>query len=201
MISRSVFELVKEKYGYWASWAIWQEEGTSPKSNVGDLSIFDDPHVCEKLTAEVIFVGLNISRGAIKEPLANFHDKRTEATDFKIRYAFKETPFWGGYMTDIIKDFDQKESGKVAKFLKENKQFEDHNVQIFKEELVDIGAINPILIAFGRDTYGILKKNFSQRFQILKVPHYANYSSKENYRVEVTEAMKLSNQQGLVSLE
>lgn len=188
MISQAVFDLVKQKYGYWSSWAIWDEEGASPKSNVGNLSVFDAPNICERLNAEVIFVGLNISRGAIKEPLANFHDKRTEATDFKIRYAFKNTPFWGGYMTDIIKDFDQKESGKVAKYLKENRAFENQNVEIFKRELADIGSRNPVLIAFGRDTHSILKKNFSNQFEILKVPHYANYSSKEQYRQEVIAA-------------
>ena len=186
MISKAVFDLVKQKYGYWSSWAVWAEVGSSPKSNVGDLSVFDIPNICESLTPEVIFVGLNISRGAIKEPLANFHDKRTEATDFKIRYAFKNTPYWGGYMTDIIKDFDQKESGKVAKYLKENKLFEDENVEIFRQELVDIESKNPTLIAFGRDTYGILKKNFSNQYEIVKVPHYANYSSKETYRNEVS---------------
>jgi len=186
MISKAVFDLVKQKYGYWSSWAVWAEVGSSPKSNIGDLSVFDTPNICESLTAEVIFVGLNISRGAIKEPLANFHDKRTEATDFKIRYAFKNTPYWGGYMSDIIKDFDQKESGKVAKYLKENKLFEDENVEIFRQELVDIGSKNPTLIAFGRDTYGILKKNFSDQYEIVKVPHYANYSSKETYRNEVS---------------
>jgi len=191
MISQAVFDLVKQKYGYWSSWAVWGEEGASPKSNVGDLCVFDSPKICERLTAEVIFVGLNISRGAIKEPLANFHDKRSEATDFKIRYAFKDTPFWGGYMTDIIKDYDQKESGKVAKYLKENRTFEDQNVEIFKQELEDIGSINPVLIAFGLDAYGILKRNFSEQYRIVKVPHYANYSSKETYRNEVLVGMEL----------
>lgn len=195
MISKAVFDLVKQKYGYWSSWAVWAEVGSSPKSNVGDLSVFDTPNIVESLTAEVIFVGLNISRGAIKEPLANFHDKRTEATDFKIRYAFKNTPYWGGYMTDIIKDFDQKESGKVAKYLRINKKFEDENVEIFRQELADIGSKNPTLVAFGRDTYGILKKNFSDQYEIVKVPHYANYSSKETYRIEVEEALSLVSEE------
>jgi hypothetical protein len=69
--------------------------------------------------------------------------------------------------------------------LKENKKFEEENVEIFRQELVDIGSKNPTLIAFGRDTYGILKKNFSDQYAIKKVPHYANYSSKETYRNEV----------------
>ena len=35
------FEFIKSKYQYWSSWAVWAEEGDSPKSNVGDLSILD----------------------------------------------------------------------------------------------------------------------------------------------------------------
>ena len=107
MIARDKFEFIKEKYGHWASWAIWSEAGDTPKSNVGDLSIFTGNDFLEFLNTEVVLVGLNISRGDIKYPLANFHDARSEATDYKIRYALKSTPFWGGYMTDIIKDFNE----------------------------------------------------------------------------------------------
>ncbi len=41
MINQSKFEFLKEKYGHYASWAIWAEEGEKPKDNTGDLSIFD----------------------------------------------------------------------------------------------------------------------------------------------------------------
>ena len=46
------FEFIKSKYQYWSSWAVWAEEGDSPKSNVGDLSILDpkeNPKILEIL--------------------------------------------------------------------------------------------------------------------------------------------------------
>ena len=41
MVDKEHFELIKKKYGHYASWAIWADEGETPKSNVGDLNIFD----------------------------------------------------------------------------------------------------------------------------------------------------------------
>ena len=88
-------------------------------------------------------------------------------------------------MTDIIKDFDEKISGKVAKYLKENKNFENENANFFLKELSDISSQNPTLIAFGNETFNISKRKFANRFKILKVPHYANYTGKEKYREQV----------------
>jgi hypothetical protein len=192
MITREKFEFIKEKYGHWTSWAIWPEAGDTPKSNVGDLSIFIGDEFLQYLNPEIVLVGLNISRGDIKFPLANFHDARSEATDYKIRYALKNTPFWGGYMTDIIKDFNEKESGKMMSYLRANKVFEDSNVEIFREELKDLGSVNPTIIAFGNDAYTILLRNFKNQYKVLKVPHYANYTSKENYRQQIAELNLMS---------
>ena len=190
MITREKFEFIKEKYGHWTSWAIWPEAGDTPKSNVGDLSIFIGDEFLKHLNPEIVLVGLNISRGDIKFPLANFHDARSEATDYKIRYALKSTPFWGGYMTDIIKDFNEKESGKMMSYLRANKVFEDSNVEIFRQELKDLGSVNPTIIAFGNDAYSILLRNFKNEYKVLKVPHYANYTSKERYREQVNAVLQ-----------
>jgi hypothetical protein len=187
MIDRAKFEFIKDKYGHWTSWAIWAEVGDTPKSNVGDLSIFSGDEFLEQLNPEVVLVGLNISRGNIKFSLANFHDARSEATDYKIRHALKDTPLWGGYMTDIIKDFNEKESGKMMAYLRSNKEFERSNAKIFQEELNDLGSINPTIIAFGNDAYSIILRNFKDQYKVLKVPHYANYTSKETYREQVTK--------------
>jgi hypothetical protein len=188
MIDGKKFEFIKSKYGYCASWAIWSEEGEKPKSNVGDLTILDPQKNIDlffQLKPNVILVGLNISRGGIEVPFANFHDKRPEATDYKIRHALRGSPFWGGYMTDIIKDFDQNTSGKVISYLRANKSFEKENVNKFHEELEDIGSENPTIIAFGRAAFDILFRNFNHEYRILKVPHYANYTSKEKYREQI----------------
>ena len=127
MITREKFDFIKDKYAYCASWAIWSDEDEKPKSNIGDLTILDpdsNKNLLSQLNPNVVLLGLNISRGDIIIPFANFHDKRPEATDFKIRFAFRGSPYWGGYMTDIIKDFEQKISGKVISYLRRNKSFE-----------------------------------------------------------------------------
>ena len=193
MITLEKFNYIKDKYGQCASWAIWASEGESPKSNIGDLTVRDpeeNSNLLPQLNPNIVFVGLNISRDAIKTPLANFHSSYHAAIDYKIRYAFKNSPYWGGYMTDIIKDFEQKVSGKVKDYLRENKEFELQNVQNFRQELIDIGASNPTLIAFGNDTYSILKRNLKNEFKILKVYHYAHFINKENYRAKVWSICK-----------
>jgi len=40
MVDQKRFELIAEKYGYYASWAIWADGGERPKDNMGDLSVF-----------------------------------------------------------------------------------------------------------------------------------------------------------------
>ena len=94
MLDRTTFQLMKNKYEFYASWAVWADEGSTPKSNIGDLSVLD-PDVNDSLLASlnpnIILVALNISRGDIQYPLANFHDKRSEATDYKLRFALRGT--------------------------------------------------------------------------------------------------------------
>ena len=195
MISQNQFNFIKSKYQYWSSWAIWADQGDTPKSNVGDLSVLDpntNPKLLSTLNPNIALVALNISRGDITLPFGNFHDARSEATDYKIRYATNDTPLWGAYMTDIIKDFEEKISGKVKSYLRENRDFEKENVDFFVQELSDIGATNPTLIAFGNESYDILKRNLNNEFKIHKIPHYANYSSKEKYRQQIKEVMELS---------
>ena len=107
MITADVFNEARQRFGHFASWAIWADEGESPKSNIDDLSVLSpeqNPKLLELLHGNSILLGLNISR-RIERPFGNFHDPRPQATDFKIRYALKDTPFWGSYMTDVIKDF------------------------------------------------------------------------------------------------
>ncbi|MGD0802603.1 MAG: hypothetical protein ABSA11_00830 [Candidatus Bathyarchaeia archaeon] len=189
MIDQTKFEFIKKKYGHHASWAIWADVGEKPKDNVGDLSVFDikyNPGLLQQLNPDIILVGLNVSRGMMEVPLANFHDARSVSQDFKIRYALSGSPLWGAYITDIIKDFDQKASGKVMSYLRMNKTFEKENVRLFREEINDLGSHNPIIIAFGKDVHTILTRNFTNEYKIFKIPHYSNFCSKEKYREEVS---------------
>ncbi len=119
MISRSTFLDIRERFGLWASWAVWAEAGVKPKDNMGDLSVFDlerYPGVLNELHADVILVGLNFSRGQSRI-WGNFHDPRPVATDYKTRHALKGTWLWGAYMTAVIKDKVEKRSGSLVRYL------------------------------------------------------------------------------------
>ena len=188
-MNETKFELIKKKYGHYASWAIWAEAGDTPKSNMGDLSIFEDKNILSKLKPNIILAGLNISkRDEINRPFENFHGPLGGA--YKIRYAFINSPYWGGYMTDVIKDFAEKVSKKMMSYLKEDKIFEKENINSFLKELEDLESNNPTIIAFGNDAYSVLIRNLKNSYNIKKVPHYSTYMSKEKYREEVKSILK-----------
>ena len=87
-------------------------------------------------------------------------------------------------MTDIIKDFEEVVGSNVQKYLNANPDFEKKNIELFEQELKDIGSNNPILIAFGNVSYKILKKHFKNKYKIYKVTHYSSCISKEKLREE-----------------
>jgi hypothetical protein len=192
MIDRDKFELIKEKYGHYASWAVWADGTHKPKENVGDLSLFETTEhygLLKQLNPNVVLVGLNISR-RIQSALGNFHDGRPSSMDYKIRYALKGTVLWGAYMTDIIKDFEQKASGKMMAYLRKNRSFEKDNLELFENELRDLGVKEPTLIAFGKDAFQILNRNLGRNYDIWRVPHYSNYTRKEIYREEIASIIR-----------
>ena len=195
MVNHATFELIRTKYGHYASWAVWADGRNSAKENVGDLKIFDrieEGTLLRQLNPSIVLVGLNISR-RIQFSLGNFHDGRPMSMDYKIRYALKGTVLWGGYMTDIVKDFEQKASGKMMTYLRDNTGFEKENVKIFENELKDLRVDQPILIAFGRDAFEVLNRNLGRTYDIWRIPHYSNYVSKELYREQILAVLKSKN--------
>ena len=187
MITRERFDSIKEKYGQYASWAVWAEpEPDKPKSNLEDITIIDHT----KVNPEIVLVAYNFSDHVFKNSLGNFHEDRPTGTAFKLRYALKGTSLYGGYMTDIIKGLHETDSTKVKQYLKKNPEILKKNIDSFCQELVDLEVKNQILIALGGDVYDILSKNL-QDYKILKIPHYSsrNLNSKEEYREKVLECI------------
>ncbi len=189
MITLKQFNDIKSKYGHCSSFAVWAEVGDTPKSNTGDLSVLDpdiNKELLSILNVDVVLLGLNGSRVVDPEstapPLSIFHSWTSFQQDYKIRYAFKGSPYWGAYMTDIIKHYGEVDSTKTMEYLKRNKEYEQENIRFFEQELLDIGAINPTLIAFGNDVHNILTRNLKDKYKILKVPHYAHFINKDTYR-------------------
>jgi hypothetical protein len=114
-MDRDTFELIRKKHGAYASWAVWAEATGRPKSDIGDLSVFDPDQnatLLQTLRHDVVMVGLNLSR-FLAVPFGNFHDPRPAGQDYKIRYAFTGTPYYGAYMTDLIKGVVEPVSGNL----------------------------------------------------------------------------------------
>tara|TARA_B100000767_G_scaffold6146_1_gene5943 strand:+ start:1160 stop:1666 length:507 start_codon:yes stop_codon:yes gene_type:complete len=147
-----------------------------------DTSIFNDNDVHKLLNPNIAMVGLNIS-GDIPGTFKNFHGKVGGA--YKIRYAVKDTILSGSYMTDIIKNFPEKHSNQVMKYLKRNNVYLKENIFSFEEELKNIGAVDPIIFAFGGDTHKILDDALGEKYKIIKLIHYSHFISKEKYREHV----------------
>ena len=195
MISKELFDKIKKANGEFASWAVWEEAGAKPKSNMGPEKILDpelNPDLLSTLTASVVMVGLNFSRELISPaPLANFHDTYSRAQDYKIRFAFKNTAYWGAYMTDALKGLVEPSASAVRKFLTSNPEVAKTQIKDFETELQFIEAEDPVIIAFGRDSFEVLEKYLNkQRIRrLVKVTHYSHHVAKEKYREDVLGAL------------
>lgn len=192
MIKKEVFEALKAKYGEHASWAFWNLSSGRPKSNMGVGDLFDlgkNRNLLNELSTSCVMVGLNFSRPAKGwAPFQNFHDENKSANDFKIRYAFSGTKFYGAYMTDVIKNHVEVDSGKVMVNLRKNSGEIIKHVTGLCEELDELkNERAPIVLAFGKDVFEILSKNLPERYysHLIQITHYSHRISKENYKQQV----------------
>ena len=97
-MKKEQFKQLKEKFGEYASFAIWESE-----NNVKDISMFDDDNIAEKLNDKYIFVALNPAKRPADEKveiLKNFHSDYPYQKDFKLCHALKNTRFWGAYLNN-----------------------------------------------------------------------------------------------------
>lgn len=206
MIERNTYESIKKEFGDFASWAVWAIKIDKAKSGIGDMSVFKESSLdslLTKLKSEIIMVGLNCSRDIESNtPFKNFHDSQ-KGNDFKIRFAFENTDFYGAYMTDIIKDFPELNSKKVVDYFKKNRDEVSPHIETFKRELNLLGAQKPIILAFGTGTYEIIKDNLSDDSykHLIKLPHYSQHISEEDYRVKVHQKIYQSTGMILDRLE
>ena len=194
MLNKENYDYLERRYGDIASWAIWADATDTPRSNTGDLTVFDAPDLLEKLNPDYVFVGLNASstHGDLKtragRPWYNFHSDYARQNDFKLRYALKDTPYWGAYITDAIKEYPEVDSGKVVTYIRQHPEIIRKNIEILFDELAHL-AETPILIALGDEVYRLLTKHLDGRFKIVRIKHYAAYIGKEAYREELLQIM------------
>ena len=186
MLSKERYENMRKKYGGVSSWGIWGPEGATARAGVGDLSIFD-PVDLQVLNPEYVFVGLNVAGNGKLEDVpdwGNFHSEWRTHHDFKLRFALKDTKYWGAYFTDIIKLHSDSNGENVMQYIKNNPSVLRENIQSFEEEISCLGT-KPVLVAMGNKTYSILAPNLGHKYEIKKMSHYARAVSKEDYRREL----------------
>lgn len=196
MIDKKSYDLLKTKYGDVASWAIWSTDysKTEPKKNTSDLSVFKDKDLFKKINTGYVFVGLNASstHGDVSQGTDawyNFHSNYSKQNDYKLRYALQKTKYWGSYITDVIKRYEEVDSSKVKSYLKKNPAVVRDNIVEFKEEIALLGE-TPVLVALGSTTYDILKQYLFDEYEIKKIKHYSYAIGKEDYRDEIINILK-----------
>ena len=188
MIDLAQYETIRQTHGDYASWAVWAVASEKPKSNIGDMNVFDveaNPSLLNTLKPNVVMVGLNGSRSlAFDQPFRNFHDLNPRAQDFKIRYAFTGTSCYGAYMTDIIKNVEMVDSKDLLDHLKASPRLIQENAQAFCEELHDLGAEKPTILAFGVAAHRLIAENIpaAEYARLVKLTHYSHQIGKEVYR-------------------
>lgn len=194
MRSEQEFKKFTAKYDNAGSWAIWDPLGDKPKSNTGGMN-WVTPDLWKKVRTDFVFVGLNLSRELEKqkkgqeqkqkkEPWRNFHSSHPTQNDFKLRYALTGTKFWGSYLTDLIKDYEETKSGNVIKAIRKDPEILRENIKSLEEEL-SFFPNKPVLIAMGTDVFKLLKNSLGSKYNIVKIKHYSCRIGKEKYRDEV----------------
>ena len=193
MIDKNIYESLKEKFGHVASWAIWGRPSDSVKSNMKDVSMFDGDGILEVLNPKYVFVGLNGSGVHddymdMEKPWHNFHSSNPHGNDFKLRYALMDTPYWGAYITDAIKDLPEVDSNKVAVYLKNHPEVVEKNMKILRDEIKML-TDNPTVIALGGKSYELVNKYLGKEFTVKKITHYSFTIGKEEYRQHVLNVL------------
>jgi len=90
-------------------------------------------------------------------------------------------------MTDVIKFLEEVDSKRLMKHLKEHPETIQHNLGTFREEMHDLNATAPVILAFGRNTHEILGANLNKNeyHKLIKLTHYSHRIGKEAYKEAV----------------
>lgn len=199
---RTIFENIKAQFGDVASWAVWHPPiGNNLASCMEVDGLFDldaNPNFLDQINNNVIMVGYNFSIPLNNPPtFHNFHTfngaimkHMTLRNASKIRHAFIGTPYYGAYMTDIIKNYVESKSEKVKT------TDIDNDFRIFRKELEILQADKPIIIAFGSKVYNLLNKHLKpyEYSKLILITHYSHYgdgcATHEGYREKVLNQLK-----------
>ena len=191
---------LKNEFGKYGSWALWDEDG-------GIENIIKDNEFISLIKPNIIFMGLNDSRD-LRENIdwANFHFHKTRNNlswrrehSRKLANVLSEPEFAyfsGSYMTDVIKTKYDSSSGDLIKAIKNDESIIAENEKLLKQEMKLLSKISGsgkfIIICNGNKCFDILSQLYMVR--IFKIWHYSAYQLgwegvKERIRQDLREIM------------
>ncbi len=181
------FRHLTDTYGRYGGWAIW-DYGKQRHEERSTACIYKSLHL---LHARYVVVGLNVS-ARIPVDWENFRGGRH---DRKMKYAFNDNLMKGCYITDIFKGIEEASSIKLFKHLEENPHIIPGHVELFRQEMEDIGASeNTVFVILGPETSGVAQyfaKHFYPHFPNNKVLFYYHYSGRGTDRKWVENVWSL----------
>lgn len=191
VVNTEVLTIIENEYGLTSSWAIWAPPSNgdwSTKDSVGDLTpLHDIRRLQEQVNDEYIFVGLNPAEhnhsDAAKQVWGNFHsDDLRRAQDYKLRYALRDTPYWGSFMTDVYSGIVDTNANSAVK-----KATSTDTEQSIKDilRIRDLLGGKSTVVAMGSKAYAILKKTLPSDVCLKRITHYSSYVGLEKYREDV----------------
>ena len=169
MYSDAEYNMLKEKYGSCASWAIWDPE------NLNNSKIIDDNK--KDLNSRYVLIALNKSIDINLYYWKNFHDYTHSR---KLAYACNETLLRGSYMTDLFKDLPEAVATNLDKSISKEKI--EESVKYFMHEMEDVKVSSKTeFIIFGviaRKYYEqYFKKHFENSYKVAR--HYSDFRMRD----------------------
>ncbi len=191
MISKEQYDTLSKQYGSTSSWTIWATPNNDlwkTKSNISDVSFFQNQDIIEYLSPDYIFVGQNpadhTDSDKYTELWKNFHSGDTKRSqDYKLRYALKDTKYWGCFITDIYPSVIETDSNCAMR--KTNKVMTTESIERLLQARTILGG-HAVIVAIGGKAYQILKKELREKNVCLKkITHYSYRINIDKYRQSV----------------
>lgn len=165
MYSDAEYNILKERYGAFASWAIWNKE------DLHDTEVI--PRSIKELNSNYVLLGLNKSIDIDLNYWKNFHGYDHAR---KLAYACNNTELRGSYMTDLFKNLPEAVASKLDKRLTDTNIRQ--NVETFRKEMEDIRlSKSSRFIVFGRTAEKYFIKYFRKYFDqpYICTRHYSDF--------------------------
>lgn len=184
-------EIGMDGYG---SFALYTDQARADLAEHNSIKSYDlvfptmsDDELAKAIKPKYMLVGLNVAdrNNAGYGSWSNFHDNTSKSHDRNVMKIICGTKYFGSYMTDIIKDFPETNSGKVLtatvgmRRTKENAQRLYDSLEIFQQEL-DITAPEEIIL-FGDVAFHIFHLaiqggllDLPDNTKVVETPHYSS---------------------------